>query len=374
VIETPPDVAALLAKGQIPFGRARRKLADVLSRLAAGEPPLDCIREVWCFGSFARGAPLVGDVDLYMLVDEPRPREQFSLDAYYSRGRPYSQQIKALGCGGSSFVSIQGSPVFGAPGEPASPELLAAMKARGEAQGKRLPALPPVIRHLVTNEPLAGPFILLWARGDEPGWAQGRLAAIREDPDAERFERTTTVPLLDDLVPRIGLDTAFMLAVQVRQRNLRCRAFVLAPAEPPQRTVRILRRRYRPAGGVPSTRELVAGSVLARLDREGVDLRRVELIDHPVVADRRRAEVSVGFNPFRLYQAASGAYRSGTRVVQLWATSARGPWLGVEATIIDSDAARDLYFQLIWDSGSKADRAHAITTALERAGPGQRVS
>lgn len=64
MIETPRDVAAFLAKRQIPHARAKRKLANALARAATGVPPVDPIREIWTFGSFARGALAVGDVDL----------------------------------------------------------------------------------------------------------------------------------------------------------------------------------------------------------------------------------------------------------------------------------------------------------------------
>ncbi len=38
MIETPTDVAAFLAKRQVPHTRAKRKLADVLARAATGVP------------------------------------------------------------------------------------------------------------------------------------------------------------------------------------------------------------------------------------------------------------------------------------------------------------------------------------------------
>lgn len=59
--------------------------------------------------------------------------------------------------------------------------------------------MEPVVGHAATGEPLAGPFVLLWARGDQLDWALDRLHSITEDPDAGRHERTTTVPLLEQL-------------------------------------------------------------------------------------------------------------------------------------------------------------------------------
>lgn len=93
---TPPDVAAFLIRSRVPRARAVARLADVLARAASGVPPLNEIREIWVFGSFARGALAVGDVDLHMRVDAVGPPERFMLDVFYGR-RPFAAHIKASG-------------------------------------------------------------------------------------------------------------------------------------------------------------------------------------------------------------------------------------------------------------------------------------
>jgi predicted nucleotidyltransferase len=78
----PDDVLQFMARRRTPRRRAT-KLADVLKRLAAGEPPLDRVRAAWVFGSWARGAATVGDIDLIVQVDEERDPRRQALDAYY---------------------------------------------------------------------------------------------------------------------------------------------------------------------------------------------------------------------------------------------------------------------------------------------------
>jgi len=365
MLETPTDVAAFLAKRQISRARAKRKLADVLSRAATGTPPLDRIREIWAFGSFARGASKVGDIDLYMLVDEPRTPDQFGLDTYYARAQPFSAQIKALGCGGSSLVSVQAQPVFGAAGEPASPERLALMAAARRSIDNLFPVVKPVIHHIVTDESLAGPFVLLWARGDDEQWPMERLDAIHENPHAARYERTTTIPLIDDLAPKLGLETAFMLALQLRKGNIACRALLLQPAEPPEKAKQALERRYRSPGQADlSPRAAVAGAALSRLTDEGVNLRHVELVDGPVTTNPGEVKIAVSFNPFFLYLAASGSYRSAHRLLHVWPSGAHGPWLAFEVTVVDAEGAANLSHSLSSFDSTRADRAAAILKIL----------
>ena len=361
--QTPPDVAAFLAKARIPRARAVKKLEDVVRRLCSGDPALRRVREVWVFGSFARGASMVGDVDLYMLADEPRDRGRFGLDLVFGRERPFSKEIKALGCSGSSIVSVQAHPVFDEPAEPGSPERLAAETAV-PAAGRLVPEVP-VVRHLVTNEPLAGPFILLWARGDQPAWALQRLHEIPEHADAARHERTTSVPLLDDLTPKLGLEIAFMLAAQIRSGNVRCRALLLEPADAPIATREALAERYfSPTRARPSARVMAAAAALAQLEREGVDLGVVRLVGVPVCTRHSQARVFVEFNAFELYRAASGGYDTGDRVLQVWPTP-RGPWLALALLVVNAERVRELYGWLTAiDAGPevRTDRILAVLT------------
>jgi len=58
-----PEVVGFMAAKRTPRARATRKVEAVAHRLIAGEPPLDRARSLWVCGSYARGAPDVGDVD-----------------------------------------------------------------------------------------------------------------------------------------------------------------------------------------------------------------------------------------------------------------------------------------------------------------------
>ena len=350
---TPDDVAAFLARRRTPRARATKKLNDVLGRLVAGEPPLDRLRTAWVLGSYARGAPEVGDIDLYMEIDEPRSRGRHALDAVYRRAHPYSEVVKALGCGSGSLVSIDVEPKFldeGKPGDSTSIE-----------------PIVPNLGHSITADPFDPPPTLLWVRGDTIETARSRLAAIPEDPRARRYERTTTVPLLDDLLPQLGVDTAFLLAMQIRRSNVALEATLLQPAEAPLRTRRALDGRY----SEDSSRRNAAAAALSHLEHKGVELNAVKLIDGPA-SDRgqRRANednaytASVDFNAFHLYRLGGGGYPTGWRHMHVWPHSRPGPWLALEALVLNSDRASELHLGLhTWDK-SPDDRAAEVRKIL----------
>lgn len=262
-------------------------------------------------------------------------------------------------------MSIQAHPVFGQPGEPWSPKRLALADA--QARHGAEPTSPPAILHMVTNEPLAGPFELLWARGDRLAWALDRLAALPADP--ARHERTTTVPLLDDLAPKLGIETAFALASQVRAGNVRCRALLLQEGVVPERARPCLERRY-PAHRRrrPSPRAAAAASAIRWLADEGADLDEIALVDEPVTADGRDEQaIRIDFNPFAIHLAGSGRFPSGFRLVHVWPSRARGPWLAFELVVVDQAAAVDLY-DSINGGGTPADRAARLLRVLGDAG------
>jgi hypothetical protein len=358
------DVAAFLAKSKVPRARALKKLGDVLRRAASGHRDLEPVRELWVFGSFARGASQVGDIDVYMLVDESRTVQQFGLDVFYG-DRPFAKQVKAIGCSGASMVSIQPQAVFDEMRDPASPERMTALTAAEQAGV--VPVEEPVIGHIVTGEPLAGPFYLLWARGDRLEWALDRLHKIPEVADAGRHERTCTVPLLDDLAPKISLSTAFQLAAQVRRGNVTVDAFLVHPAEAPAAARRALESRYRnrsnPDAEV-SPRLLAGAAALHHLVAQGVDFRHVHFVDSYVTRDHGTAQIFIDFNVFHLYRAAAGSYDTGDRVINLWPNGRRGPWLAVEVTITDKDGVLDLYHWLNF-SGTPETRTTRLLEVLD---------
>jgi hypothetical protein len=348
----------------VPREKAARKLEDVLRRLDAGSPELARVREVWVFGSYARGAPAVGDVDLYVRIDEPRSLEEVGLGLVFGGERPFAAGKRALGCSGRSLVSVQPHAVFGAPGEPLSPERAA---LEDDPTDPRWVAVQePVVRHAVTDEPLAGPFVLLWARGDQLEWALRRLAAIPERQDARRHDRTTTVPMIDDLVEKLGLPVAFQLAVQVRGGNIACRSLLLPPAEAPRSTRDALRERYDRGPHAPqSPRSAAASAGLAVLEAEGCDLRSVRLVDTPVTVRPLRTPpfVYIDFNPFLIYRLAS--YDLATRrLLQIWPTNAKGPWLALDLTVVQPDRIMPLAEEIFRTVASREDSGRRVREFL----------
>jgi hypothetical protein len=230
---------------------------------------------------------------------------------------------------------------------PASPSISSAVHSSHASLASPIGLKEPVIQHIVTGEPLAGPFVLLWARGDQLAWALKRLDGIVERPHAGRHERTTAVPLLDDLAGELGLETSFALAGQVRRGNIACSARLLPSAEAPAIGRRALEQRYRnPGRKGPSIRELAGAAALHHLAAGGTDLRVVRFVDGPVTPKPRKPKVVVDFNPFQLYLAAAGSYGTGERLLHVWPSRRTGPWLAMEVQVLDHDGVLDLYHWL----------------------------
>ncbi len=321
---------------------------------------------MWVFGSFARGASTVGDVDVLIKVDEARNEQQFVSDSFWGRKRPFADHVRALGAGGASFMSVHPYPVHptpNGPGEPASLRRRRAFKEAGLPLRGFARVEEPRLLHDVTDEPLRGPFVLLWARGDKLEWALERLHAIPGDPFAERHERTTTVPLIDDLTERLGLLTAFRFAAQIRQGNLTCRALVLQPRQAPRSAARSLQVRYQDSGA-RSPRALAAGAALARLESEGTDLRSVRLNNGAVTARVRDPEVDIGFVVFDVFRAVGGSLPTGRRHWHIWALGVKGPWLALEALSLDREAALALDLRLTGIDRTREERAAEILAVL----------
>lgn len=356
---SPPEVAAFLRKSQIAWARATRKLEDVLQRVACGAPALEDIREIWVFGSYARGAAEVGDIDLLVRLDTTRERGQVALDLFYARSNPFAPMVKALGCSGRSFVSVQPQVVFEAEDEPLSPE-------RAAHGGTGLAITEPVLHHVVTDEPLAGPFVLLWARGDELEWALKRLREIPVNEGAGRHDRTTSVPLIDDLAERLSLPVAFPLAVQVRAGNIRCEARLLPAADAPPATHAALRRRYFKGRDAPvSAREAAAAATLVTLDEEGLDLRVVRLVDSPVTVRPVRDPpfLVIDFNAFGVYRFATGDVGA-SRWIHVWPGTPRGPWLALDLSVVDPGALRATTEYVLDRQAPRNERTRRMLEAL----------
>jgi hypothetical protein len=200
--------------------------------------------------------------------------------------------------------------------------------------------------------------MLLWVRGESIDEARGRLDAIPEDPDARRFERTSSVPLIDTILPLLGVQTGFLLAAQIRAGNLDLDAVLLSPINPPKEAKASLQTRYSPG----SERYLAAAAALAYLKQRAVKLDQVQLVDGPVTSPSREPMVEVAFNRFLIYSLPSQSRHDGWRHVHVWPTRRAGQWLALDATVKHSEAARELSRRLIGPSA--AENRQAIRAAL----------
>src|SRR5579884_53791 len=344
------DVLAFLAKGRVARDRATRKLTDVLKRLTNGNPPLDRVRAAWIFGSYARGALDIGDIDLIVAIDEPRSPQQQALQSFYRRAHPYAEIVSALGCGGNSYVNVHVEPVFEPEPQPISPWRKARLERAGGPIGTtRVPELGPM-GHTVTGEPFDPQPELVWVRGDDACDIAQRLDAFTPDPGARRYERTTTVAVIDDLLERLGVETAFMLAAQIRQGNLTVRPLLIHDRPVPQVAVAALRARYTER----SVRGRALGSALTLLQEEGIDIVRgvylpggstLRDLGHAARRRDRAVPIAIDFNPFLLYKAAAGDLPDdGERHLHIWPSGPRhGPCLALELTMYRRQEALRLY-------------------------------
>jgi hypothetical protein len=338
----------------------------VLKRLAAGEPPLDRVRAAWVFGSWARGAATVGDIDLIVQVDEERDPGRQALDAYYRRAHPYAEIVAAMGCGGSSMVTVDVEPVFAPRPQPVSAWRLQRLKHAGAAvTGMAVPELAPMA-HVVTGDMFDPQPDLVWVRCDSIEDVAAQLDRFPEVADARREERTTTVAVVDELLERLGVQAGFLLAAQIRADNIALRPFLVHEQAPPDGVAEGLTDRYTSG----STRGRALGSTLASLDAQGVDIDTAVLpgggsvanLVHPWSADERPGEASltIDFNAFGIYQCGAGVLDTGDRHVHVWPTGKSGPWLALEITSLDGDATRALYHHISFREGRYAGMRKAL--------------
>jgi hypothetical protein len=342
------EVLAFMARKRTARKRATRKLEGVAERLIAAQPPLDRARDLWVHGSYARGAPDVGDIDLLLRVDEHKRSSQQALDAFYRRAHPYAEIVKALGCGGGSIVNLDVEPVFTPAPSPISPERAPTpLPADVEIPNQ------PLLAHVVTGDPFDPQPQLLWVRGDSLADVRARLARLPEDAHARRFERTTTAPLMDTLLPLLGVQIGFLLAAHIRAGNIDAAALVLPERPPPRAATASLARRYRP----DSQRYRAAAAALSHLKMAGVDLDHVLLVDAPMTRSGVTPQVSVDFNAGFLYHFAASAYDDGWRHFQVWPAPRENQWLALELRVNDGEAVHRLYWLINHgEAGSRHER------------------
>ncbi|MFH8642343.1 nucleotidyltransferase family protein [Streptomyces goshikiensis] len=151
--------------------RAVELVEQMLRRLDGDTDwPLCLVRQVWLFGSFARGAATPHDVDVAVRFERDERMTEVVVQSLLSgRGNPFSPLRQAL-AGASRGLQFQFED-----------------SAREQLEAEGTVMLP------------------LWQRGDTLAQALAVLHAIAEDPDAGRAERHDMVDAFDGLdryIPR----------------------------------------------------------------------------------------------------------------------------------------------------------------------------
>ncbi|MCY0942391.1 nucleotidyltransferase domain-containing protein [Streptomyces antarcticus] len=140
--------------------RATDLLREMLTRLDAGERPLDLVESVYVFGSYARGALDPGDLDVAVVHRTDMAFSAEVVGAMMAGRDPMAAMKRALK-GSKRGIQFQFN------------------------QNSDLPA--------------GAELILLWKRGDAPSDAQVRLAAMKPDPDAGRAPRDAMIAQFEGL-------------------------------------------------------------------------------------------------------------------------------------------------------------------------------
>ncbi|WDN55880.1 nucleotidyltransferase domain-containing protein [Streptomyces clavuligerus] len=150
--------------------RATELVEGMLHRLDGSQDwPLHLVRQVWLFGSFARGAIEPHDVDVAVRFERDERMNEAVVQAIFSGGNPYAPLRRAL-AGSSRGLQFQFDN---------------ATREQLEAEGAFM--LP------------------LWRQGDTLAEALGVLHAIAEDPAAGRAERHDMIDAFEGIdrhIPR----------------------------------------------------------------------------------------------------------------------------------------------------------------------------
>jgi hypothetical protein len=210
---------------------ATRRLGGLVERLVAGEGHyVPRVREVWLFGSYARGALEVGDVDLAVEFDQTKDEA----------GRWFA----TLMAGGFDHLGA----------------------LRRELRGKQR-ALELHFNELDQLRKEGFEPQLLWRRGDSLEEAHARLAALAPDASARRAARDTVHPLLaevEKLIPRPARQefSLFMWAGWLDAKLIEL---------PPQHAASpVTRRRFAERWSESNPRLRAAHAVASYLEREGI--------------------------------------------------------------------------------------------------------
>jgi|SRR5665647_3262869 len=220
-------------------GMATERLEAMILRLVETEWPLSLITDVYVFGSYARGALEVGDIDVDIEHETTQEWARYFVTAM-TRGQDAYAKFRIALRGRSRGLSL----VF-----------------NGRAE------MPDV------------PMILLWTWGESVDDALARLRGISEDADAGRAPRDDMTPAFggyEDVLPR-DLRAALIELQEAGAITLEC--LTLPKAQEVPRAVA-----GRVKGRWKDDSPLLSSAVAALIDcsSRGVDLRRVWLHGEPL--------------------------------------------------------------------------------------------
>lgn len=188
------------------------------------------VREVWIFGSYARGALEVGDVDLAVEFDQTKDEAGRWFATLMAGGFDHLGALRRELRGSQRALEIHFN----------------------ELEDLRKEGFEPQV---------------LWRRGDSLEAARARLASLAPDTSARRAARDTVHPLLADvekLIPRPARQefSLFMWAGWLEAR--------LVELPPHQAANPITRRRFAEQWSESNPRFRAAHAVASHLEREGV--------------------------------------------------------------------------------------------------------
>ncbi|HET7130521.1 MAG TPA: nucleotidyltransferase domain-containing protein [Gaiellaceae bacterium] len=208
-----------------------RRIEGLLARVATGEGRyLPRVREVWVFGSYARGALEVGDVDLAVEFDQTADERGLWFATRLAGGFDHEGALRRELRGNQRVLELHLN------------ELDELRKEGFEPQ-------------------------LLWMRGDSFETARDRLGALAPDASAGRASRDTVHPLLvevEKLVPRPARQefSVFMWAGWLDAK--------LVDLPDQEATNPITRRRFRQHWSSTNPRFRAAHAVASYLEHDGI--------------------------------------------------------------------------------------------------------
>jgi hypothetical protein len=232
---------------------ATRRLEQLLGNAAGGGRYVPRIREIWVFGSYARGAAEVGDIDL---------------DVEYHHDRELSTEfVRALSYGRDPHAGFN-------------------RELRGAQRIFQI--------HYGHRDALAGEFpgelVQLYARGDNLEQTLARLHGISERSEAGRAPRDPVVYRLQGLEQHIPRPQRNQVSELVQRGTLAVARVELTNARPANaRTAQLVESRW----GKTNPKRRAALAAVAYLEQQGICPLRLRRPGACVLGDRK-SRVGVG--------------------------------------------------------------------------------